>query len=94
MRKLLLLIGIILITGCAVGPDFEPTVVDGVENYQYDTTQVDSMETLLWWELFDNPAIDSLVKLAMANNKDVAMAVARLDQAAGTRERMSCLTAC
>lgn len=82
MRKLLILLSLTLLAGCAVGPNFEAPTVEGVENYKYDTAQVDSMETLAWWELFNNPTIDSLVKMAMANNKDIAMAVARLDQAA------------
>lgn len=84
MRKALILAGtaVAIMTGCAVGPDFETPVVEGTAEYQYDTTQVDSMETVEWWELFNNPTIDTLVKQALENNKDLGMALARLDQAA------------
>lgn len=84
MRKGLILAGtaIAIMTSCAVGPDFETPMVDGSADYQYDTAQVDSMETVEWWELFNNPTIDTLVKQALENNKDIGMSLARLDQAA------------
>ena len=34
-----------------------------------------------WWRLFDDPVLDKLVDEALANNQDIAIAVARVDEA-------------
>jgi multidrug efflux system outer membrane protein len=34
-----------------------------------------------WWRLFDDPVLDKLVDEALANNQDLAIAVARVDEA-------------
>ncbi len=34
-----------------------------------------------WWRLFDDPVLDQLVDEALANNQDLAIAVARVDEA-------------
>ena len=34
-----------------------------------------------WWRLFDDPVLDKLVDEALANNQDIVIAVARVDEA-------------
>ena len=77
---------VVLMTGCAVGPDFTRPVVDTPEQYSVpdtvllDSVIYDSSLNLLWWEIFSDPVIDTLVRSALANNKDIGIAFSRLEE--------------
>jgi len=64
-------------------PKFSPPQVATPESYVYgagfssDTTGVGER----WWELFGDTTLDALVEQALANNRDVAVAAARVQQA-------------
>ncbi len=84
MKKLLLLLSIVLIislSSCSVGPDFEKPQIDTLQTYRFDTLKVDSIANLDWWNLFDDPMIDTLVLTALRENKDLLIAVARIEEA-------------
>ena len=44
----------------------------------------DTVVNLRWWELFNDPVLDTLIKKALENNKDVMVAAARVDAARAT----------
>jgi multidrug efflux system outer membrane protein len=73
---------LLLLSGCTVGPNYRqpqvssPTVFRGSSGAQ----QV-SLADLPWWDIFRDPTLTSLVKTALANNYDLAAAVARVEQA-------------
>jgi multidrug efflux system outer membrane protein len=71
----------ILVAGCALGPDFKEPVVETPQSYRLDTMPVGSAEDLKWWELFDDPVLFTLVTTALENNRNLRIAVARIDQA-------------
>jgi len=84
MKKLLLPLSAILVmifSSCAVGPDFQKPQVDTLEVYRFDSLRVDSVANLQWWDLFDDPILDSLVINALRNNKDLLTAVSRIEEA-------------
>ena len=84
MKKILLLIPILLVitlSSCSVGPDFVKPEVDTLETYRFDTLKVDSIANLEWWNLFDDEMIDTLVLTALKENKDLRIAVARIEEA-------------
>ena len=69
----------LLLTGCMAGPDFRPPVVDMPIRYAgtYDVTEAD----LRWWTIFSDTTLYRLVTTALANNRDVASAYSRVEQA-------------
>lgn len=75
---------IVLITGffssCMMGPNFQKPELEIPGNYLGDAAQADSIN-LRWWEIFDDEVLDTMVKVALAHNLDVKMAVARIEQA-------------
>ncbi|MBC8176599.1 MAG: efflux transporter outer membrane subunit [Deltaproteobacteria bacterium] len=71
----------LIISGCAVGPDFKPPVVETPKNYRFEKVPVETMINLKWWELFNDPMLYSLVSQALENNKDLRIAAARVEQA-------------
>jgi len=84
MKKLLLLIPIALVialSSCSVGPDFQKPQVDTMQVYRFDSLKVDSVANLKWWDLFNDPVLDSLVITALRNNKDLLIAISRIEEA-------------
>ncbi|MDX2452714.1 TolC family protein [Desulfosarcina sp.] len=79
-----LAIGLILITGCAVGPDFKDPVVAAPEAYRTPAMPADTADDLKWWTLFDDPLLYDLVTTALENNRDLKIAVSRIEQARAT----------
>ena len=71
----------ILLAGCALGPDFKEPVVETPSSYRLDSMPVETAEDLKWWELFDDPVLYTLVTAALENNRDLGIAVARIEQA-------------
>ena len=73
---------VLFITGCMVGPDFkEPVIEDLPQDFRFGDTQPDEVVDLKWWELFDDPVLDFLVETALYENKDLLIAVSRIEEA-------------
>ena len=75
------LILIIYLSGCKVGPKYERPQLDQPESFRYDPTVADTVVNLQWWTLFEDPVLDTLVRLALENNKDAMQAAARVEAA-------------
>lgn len=76
-----LLLLILFITGCAVGPNFQKPVVKSPEKFRFSESVDDSVQALSWWELFRDPVLDTLIQTALKQNKDVRIAAARIEEA-------------
>lgn len=72
---------VITITGCAVGPNFVKPVHNSPDKFRFTYTGEDTAYTLSWWEMFNDPVLDSLVRTALMENRDVRIAVARIEEA-------------
>lgn len=84
MKKFLIILSaglIFVLASCSVGPDFQRPQVDTLEVYNYDKLGVDTVSTLLWWELFNDPGVDTLVKIALFQNQDLLIAASRVQEA-------------
>ncbi|MFM0243308.1 TolC family protein, partial [Paraburkholderia phytofirmans] len=75
-----------MLTGCLVGPNFEPPqtatpdVFNRTQTAQAASKAVESGFTPQWWTLFNDPILDSLEQQLSDANLDVAAASARLRQ--------------
>jgi outer membrane protein, multidrug efflux system len=71
-----------MLTGCMVGPDFkEPVIEDLPVEFRFGDTQPEEVVNLMWWELFNDPVLDYLVETALYENKDLLIAVSRMEEA-------------
>jgi multidrug efflux system outer membrane protein len=77
-----LAIGLAL-AGCAIGPDYMRPAVPVPEAWRDGPTRTDpaSLADLPWWELFQDAELRRLVQVALEANKDLRLAVTRVDQA-------------
>lgn len=84
-KTLLLLIGIpvliYILSSCSVGPDFQKPKVETPVQYKYDSLKVDSVAVLKWWELFNDPVLDTLIVTALRENKNLLVAISRIEEA-------------
>jgi multidrug efflux system outer membrane protein len=72
-----------LAAGCAaVGPNYERPKTPTPPQYRFvQGAQAESLADLPWWQVFDDPALQSLVRDAIANNLDLRTAAARVEEA-------------
>jgi len=87
MRRLWIyaLSGLLLLAGtwsCKVGPDYQAVELDSPAAFRFDPDEADTVVNLRWWELFNDPVLDSLVRLALIQNQDVRIAAENIAQAA------------
>jgi multidrug efflux system outer membrane protein len=72
----------LLIYSCAVGPNYhKPKDLTAAEFRLKDSTLKDSIVNLKWWEIFQDSVVDTLVRQALANNKNLLIAASRGNQA-------------
>lgn len=77
------LASVCLLSGCLVGPRYQRPVVTAppVFRGQEGEAQKASIADLPWWEIFQDEALRGLIKTAIANNNDLRIAAARVEQA-------------
>ena len=83
-----LLVGLLFVAACKVGPDYERPVVPEHDAYRdavpADTTvdlPADSIADLAWWDLFQDTVLQNLIEVALENNLDLDVALARIAEA-------------
>jgi len=81
-RSLLQLFALALLTGCAMGPNYERPALNTPASYRFSTSlATNSLGDLPWWEVFKDPTLQVLIRSALTNNYDLKRAVARVEQA-------------
>ena len=83
MRRILVLALATSLTGCMVGPDYRRPEVETPKNFTYEDKEAKAAVDTEWWRQFQDPALDKLISDALANNKNVKIAAANIEQAAG-----------
>ena len=83
MRSLIVLAFAVLLFGCMVGPDYVRPKVDVPAAFRYEDREAKESANTEWWKLFQDPVLNALIAEALANNKNVKIAVANIEKAAG-----------
>jgi multidrug efflux system outer membrane protein len=80
-RPLLSLLAVLLATGCALGPNYQRPKVDVTQTFR-DQAQAEaaSLADQPWWEVFGDPALQSLINQSLERNYDVRTAVWRVEE--------------
>ena len=66
---------------CKVGPHYQPVALESPASFRFDLRQTDTIVNLRWWELFQDPVLDSLIRSALVQNQDVRIAAENIAQA-------------
>ncbi len=86
MKRYLSLLAMALLvaalSGCMVGPKYQKPVVQTPRYFaSFDSALQDSALNLEWWTLFQDPQLEALIRFALAENRDVRQAAARVEEA-------------
>ena len=73
----------VLVGGCTVGPNYEKPKLPTPETYRFAeaNTQAQSLADAPWFQIFDDAVLQALIKDAIANNLDVRVAMAHVEEA-------------
>jgi outer membrane protein, multidrug efflux system len=83
LRLVPLLLAIGALGGCLLGPDYKRPDLAIPATFRFDTTESADVVNTVWWEQFQDPVLNDLIAGALANNWDVKIAAARVDQFLG-----------
>ena len=73
----------LLLTGCMLGPNYRRPAVETPESFRFEEKDARDTANTEWWQSFQDPVLDSLINEALARNKNVKIAAANIEQAAG-----------
>ena len=82
-RKILSLFLIMIIAGCAVGPDYTRPEVDKPKVWRVEEAEAKDTANTIWWSQFDDPVLNKLIDEALKQNYDLLVATARVDEYMG-----------
>jgi len=79
--RIVTITAVLLLSACAMGPDYERPEVPVPDEFAEPVLPGLSIANLKWWELFHDEDLIVLVETALANNNELAIAVARIEEA-------------
>lgn len=82
-RALLAAIVAAMAGGCAVGPDYERPALDLPASWRIEAAADAAIANTAWWKQFGDPVLDELIDTALRENRDLAIATARVDRYLG-----------
>jgi len=72
---------LLALAACAVGPDYERPEIDAPDNFREQIDQGETFANASWWNVFQDDELDRLITIALDENKDLAIAAARVEEA-------------
>lgn len=79
--KLMALALVIFLGACMLGPDYQKPVLETPAHFRFDIDEGAEAGELMWWELFDDPVLHSLVTIALNENRNVLISASRMEEA-------------
>src|SRR5262245_13692154 len=73
----------ISLSACSVGPNYSRPEMPSPAQYRFieGAAQAESLANAPWWQVFDDPALQALIRDAITNNLDLRIAIARVEEA-------------
>ncbi len=72
---------VLVLAACKKGPDFEPPTPATPTAFRSDTSSGESVANTDWWDLYQDPALQSLIRAGLNNNRSIREAMARINEA-------------
>jgi multidrug efflux system outer membrane protein len=72
-----------MLCGCAVGPDYRRPALQAPSAFRFEIKDAHTVANTAWWQQFDDAELNRLITIALAENKDVKIAAARIEQFLG-----------
>ena len=82
-RGIIFLVLAVLLSACTLGPDYRRPVVNPPSLWRFDEKEAQEVANTEWWEQFGDPVLNELIRSALLENKDIRIAVARVQEFMG-----------
>lgn len=69
--------------GCMLGPDYRRPEIEAPRTFRFADADAAELANAQWWAQFQDPVLDDLIRSALAENKDVKIAAARIEEFLG-----------
>ncbi len=81
-RALAIVLAAVLPAGCAMGPNYKRPEIRSPETWRsVPAAEAESLANTPWWEVFNDPQLQGLIRIALVENKDLKIAVERIEEA-------------
>jgi len=80
MNRLVSALLVLMLSACAPGPDYVRPDIATRESFRMAVKEGESIANLPWWELLRDEELQKLVRIALAENKDLQQAVASVEE--------------
>src|ERR1051325_7969027 len=87
-EQVLAIVALVILTGCAVGPNYKQPQISVAASFANPPTNVisaDEAKLAAWWQGFEDVKLNDLVARAITHNHDVRIATANLKEARAER---------
>jgi multidrug efflux system outer membrane protein len=82
MRSIIIGLSVVVSAGCTMGADYARPELPTSERFRFVTTsEAQSLADVPWFQVFEDPQLQALIKESLANNLDLAAATARVEEA-------------
>ena len=83
MRRILLMLAVLVLSACTIGKDYQRPDVEKPNVWRFEEKEAKSVANTAWWEQFQDPVLNDLIRTALAENKDLLIAAAKVDEYMG-----------
>ena len=80
-RQLAFVLTVCVLSGCMIGPDYRGPDVAIPPGWRMINGEPTAIINEQWWRQFNDQQLDRLIEIALAENLDIAIAVARVEEA-------------
>lgn len=77
----LILITILFLGGCKLGPNYKRPTVPVPTGWKEPVPLDTSLANLQWWDVFQDPQLQELIRISLEENKDLKIAYERIEEA-------------
>ena len=72
---------VLMVSGCTLGPDFTPPADEAPAHWKWGASAEGAPLPERWWTLFGDAELSALVERALARNRELESALARVERA-------------
>jgi outer membrane protein, multidrug efflux system len=83
MKKAIILLVAVVLTGCMIGPNYQRPNIDTPKTWRFEDKEARDLANTIWWEQFQDPVLNGLIDQALKGNLDVKVAAARVEEYIG-----------
>lgn len=83
MRRILLMLAVLILSACTIGKDYQRPDVEKPNVWRFEEKEAKAVANTAWWEQFQDPVLNDLIRIALAENKDLLIAAAKVEEYMG-----------